>query len=81
MINVADPVAISKAVQSVISLGVWVPVVPLNRSAAKGDLATLGSPDREKGGEYLVEKCGEGEILEGVTEAFANHERASGPTI
>ena len=49
LINPTDSAAISTAVQSANSLGI--PVVTLDRSAEKGDVATLVSSDNEKGGE------------------------------
>ncbi len=83
LINPTDSAAISTAVQSANSLGI--PVVTLDRSAEKGDVATLVSSDNEKGGEmagkYLVEQLGEGAKvaeLEGVPGASATRERGAG---
>jgi ribose transport system substrate-binding protein len=83
LINPTDSAAISTAVQSANSLGI--PVVTLDRSAEKGDVATLVSSDNEKGGEmageYLVKQLGEGAKvaeLEGVPGASATRERGAG---
>ncbi|MYL64862.1 ribose ABC transporter substrate-binding protein RbsB [Bacillus hwajinpoensis] len=83
LINPTDSAAISTAVQSANSLGI--PVVTLDRSAEKGDVATLVSSDNEKGGEmageFLVEQLGEGAKiaeLEGVPGASATRERGKG---
>ncbi|MBF0707318.1 MULTISPECIES: ribose ABC transporter substrate-binding protein RbsB [Bacillales] len=83
LINPTDSAAISTAVQSANSLGI--PVVTLDRSAEKGDVATLVSSDNEKGGEmageFLVEQLGEGAKvaeLEGVPGASATRERGQG---
>ncbi|SDN98814.1 ribose ABC transporter substrate-binding protein RbsB [Halobacillus aidingensis] len=83
LINPTDSSAISTAVQSANSLGI--PVVTLDRSAEKGEVATLVSSDNEKGGEmageYLVEQLGEGAKvaeLEGVPSASATRERGAG---
>ncbi len=83
LINPTDSAAISTAVQSANSLGI--PVVTLDRSAEKGDVATLVSSDNEKGGEmageFLVEQLGEGARiaeLEGVPGASATRERGKG---
>ncbi|MBN9654091.1 ribose ABC transporter substrate-binding protein RbsB [Halobacillus sp. GSS1] len=83
LINPTDSSAISTAVQSSNSLGI--PVVTLDRSAEKGEVATLVSSDNEKGGEmageYLVEQLGEGAKvaeLEGVPGASATRERGAG---
>ncbi|MEC3885735.1 ribose ABC transporter substrate-binding protein RbsB [Halobacillus sp. HZG1] len=83
LINPTDSSAISTAVQSANSLGI--PVVTLDRSAEKGEVATLVSSDNEKGGEmageYLVEQLGEGAKvaeLEGVPGASATRERGAG---
>ncbi|SEI01612.1 ribose-binding protein [Halobacillus karajensis] len=83
LINPTDSSAISTAVQSANSLGI--PVVTLDRSADKGEVATLVSSDNEKGGEmagqYLVDQLGEGAKvaeLEGVPGASATRERGAG---
>ncbi|MFK3960180.1 ribose ABC transporter substrate-binding protein RbsB [Guptibacillus hwajinpoensis] len=83
LINPTDSAAISTAVQSANSLGI--PVVTLDRSAEKGDVATLVSSDNEKGGEmageFLVEQLGEEAKvaeLEGVPGASATRERGQG---
>ncbi|WP_226659292.1 ribose ABC transporter substrate-binding protein RbsB [Pseudalkalibacillus hwajinpoensis] len=83
LINPTDSAAISTAVQSANSLGI--PVVTLDRSAEKGEVATLVSSDNEKGGEmageFLVEQLGEGAKvaeLEGVPGASATRERGKG---
>lgn len=83
LINPTDSSAISTAVQSANSLGI--PVVTLDRSAEKGEVATLVSSDNEKGGEmageYLVEQLGKGAKvaeLEGVPGASATRERGAG---
>ncbi|MCF6136217.1 ribose ABC transporter substrate-binding protein RbsB [Pseudalkalibacillus berkeleyi] len=83
LINPTDSTAISTAVQSANSLGI--PVVTLDRSAEKGDVATLVSSDNEKGGEmaaqYVLEQLGEGAKvaeLEGVPGASATRERGKG---
>ncbi|KGP90256.1 D-ribose transporter subunit RbsB [Pontibacillus chungwhensis BH030062] len=83
LINPTDSAAISTAVQSANSLGI--PVVTLDRSAEKGEVATLVSSDNEKGGEiageYIVEQVGEGAKvaeLEGVPGASATRERGAG---
>jgi ribose transport system substrate-binding protein len=82
LINPTDSVAISTTVQSANSLGI--PVVTLDRSAEKGDVATLVSSDNEKrgemAGEYLVKELGEGAKvaeLEGVPGASATRERGA----
>lgn len=83
LINPTDSSAVSTAVQSANSLGI--PVVTLDRSSEKGDVATLVSSDNAKGGkmaaEYMVEQLGEGAKvaeLEGVPGASATRERGSG---
>lgn len=83
LINPTDSAAISTAVQSANSLGI--PVITLDRSAEKGEVATLVSSDNEKGGEiageYIVEQVGEGAKvaeLEGVPGASATRERGAG---
>ena len=83
LINPTDSSAISTAVQSANSIGI--PVVTLDRSADKGDVATLVSSDNEKGGEmaadYLIKELGEGTKvaeLEGVPGASATRERGKG---
>ncbi|NGP45130.1 ribose ABC transporter substrate-binding protein RbsB [Bacillaceae bacterium SIJ1] len=83
LINPTDSSAISTAVQSANSLGI--PVITLDRSAEKGEVATLVSSDNEKGGEmaanYIVEQLGEGAKvaeLEGVPGASATRERGAG---
>ncbi|KMK94370.1 ribose ABC transporter substrate-binding protein RbsB [Rossellomorea marisflavi] len=83
LINPTDSSAISTAVQSANSIGI--PVVTLDRSADKGDVATLVSSDNEKGGEmaadYLIKELGEGTKvaeLEGVPGASATRERGAG---
>ncbi|WP_273853780.1 ribose ABC transporter substrate-binding protein RbsB [Guptibacillus spartinae] len=83
LINPTDSAAISTAVQSANSLGI--PVVTLDRSAEKGEVATLVSSDNEKGGEmageFLVDQLGEGAKvaeLEGVPGASATRERGKG---
>ncbi|QHA34774.1 ribose ABC transporter substrate-binding protein RbsB [Rossellomorea marisflavi] len=83
LINPTDSSAISTAVQSANSIGI--PVFTLDRSADKGDVATLVSSDNEKGGEmaadYLIKELGEGTKvaeLEGVPGASATRERGAG---
>ncbi len=83
LINPTDSAAISTAVQSANSIGV--PVVTLDRSAEKGDVATLVASDNVKGGQmaadYIVEMVGEGAKvaeLEGVPGASATRERGKG---
>lgn len=83
LINPTDSSAISTAVQSANSIGI--PVVTLDRSADKGDVASLVSSDNEKGGEmaadYLIKELGEGTKvaeLEGVPGASATRERGAG---
>ncbi|KGX90740.1 D-ribose transporter subunit RbsB [Pontibacillus halophilus JSM 076056 = DSM 19796] len=83
LINPTDSSAISTAVQSANSLGI--PVVTLDRSSEKGEVATLVSSDNEKGGEmagsFIVEQLGEGAKvaeLEGVPGASATRERGAG---
>ncbi|MCA1023568.1 ribose ABC transporter substrate-binding protein RbsB [Halobacillus litoralis] len=83
LINPTDSSAVSTAVQSANSLGI--PVVTLDRSSEKGDVATLVSSDNAKGGkmaaEYMVDQLGEGAKvaeLEGVPGASATRERGSG---
>lgn len=83
LINPTDSSAVSTAVQSANSLGI--PVVTLDRSSEKGEVATLVSSDNEKGGkmaaEYMVEQLGEDAKvaeLEGVPGASATRERGSG---
>lgn len=83
LINPTDSAAISTAVQSANSLGI--PVITLDRSAEKGEVATLVSSDNVKGGEmaakYLVDQLGEGAKiaeLEGVPGASATRERGKG---
>ncbi|KAF4326261.1 hypothetical protein G195_000068 [Phytophthora kernoviae 00238/432] len=83
LINPADSAAISTAVQSANSVGI--PVITLDRSADKGDVAALVASDNVKGGqmaaEYFVEHLGEGAKvieLEGVPGASATRERGKG---
>lgn len=83
LINPTDSSAISTAVQSANDLGI--PVITLDRSAEKGEVATLVSSNNEKGGEmagrFLVEQLGEGAKvaeLEGVPGASATRERGAG---
>ncbi|MYL31165.1 ribose ABC transporter substrate-binding protein RbsB [Halobacillus halophilus] len=83
LINPTDSSAVSTAVQSANSLGI--PVVTLDRSSEKGEVATLVSSDNAKGGkmaaEYMVDQLGEGAKvaeLEGVPGASATRERGSG---
>ncbi|WP_027953930.1 MULTISPECIES: ribose ABC transporter substrate-binding protein RbsB [Halobacillus] len=83
LINPTDSSAVSTAVQSANSLGI--PVVTLDRSSEKGEVATLVSSDNAKGGrmaaEYIVEQLGEDAKvaeLEGVPGASATRERGSG---
>ncbi|MGM9923717.1 MAG: ribose ABC transporter substrate-binding protein RbsB [Bacillus sp. (in: firmicutes)] len=83
LINPADSAAISAAVESANSVGI--PVITLDRSSDKGEVATLVASDNVKGGEmagnYLVEKLGENAKvveLEGVPGASATRERGKG---
>jgi ribose transport system substrate-binding protein len=83
LINPADSAAISTAVQSANSVGI--PVITLDRSTDKGDVAALVASDNVKGGqmaaEYFVEHLGEGAKvieLEGVPGASATRERGKG---
>lgn len=83
LINPADSAAISTAVQSANSVGI--PVITLDRSADKGDVAALVASDNVKGGqmaaEYFVKQLGEGAKvieLEGVPGASATRERGKG---
>ncbi|MCM3171794.1 MULTISPECIES: ribose ABC transporter substrate-binding protein RbsB [unclassified Paenibacillus] len=83
LINPADSAAISTAVQSANSVGI--PVITLDRSADKGEVAALVASDNVKGGrmaaEYFVEQLGEGAKvieLEGVPGASATRERGKG---
>lgn len=83
LINPTDSAAISTAVQSANSIGV--PVVTLDRSTEKGDVASFVASDNVKGGQmaadYIVEQVGEGAKvaeLEGVPGASATRERGKG---
>jgi ribose transport system substrate-binding protein len=83
LINPTDSAAISTAVQSANSLGV--PVVTLDRSTEKGDVASFVASDNVKGGQmaadYIVEQVGLGAKvaeLEGVPGASATRERGKG---
>jgi ribose transport system substrate-binding protein len=83
LINPTDSAAISTAVQSANSLGV--PVVTLDRSTEKGDVASFVASDNVKGGQmaadYIVEQVGLGAKvaeLEGVPGASATRERGEG---
>ncbi|MGO4528112.1 ribose ABC transporter substrate-binding protein RbsB [Paenibacillus sp. 2TAF8] len=83
LINPADSAAISTAVQSANSVGI--PVITLDRSADKGEVAALVASDNAKGGrmaaEYIVKQLGEGAKvieLEGVPGASATRERGKG---
>ncbi|ANC78991.1 D-ribose ABC transporter substrate-binding protein [Fictibacillus phosphorivorans] len=83
LINPTDSAAISTAVQSANNLEV--PVVTLDRSTDKGDVATLVASDNVKGGQmagdFIAEKLGEGAKvaeLEGVPGASATRERGKG---
>ncbi|CAI6044524.1 Ribose import binding protein RbsB [Paenibacillus sp. JJ-100] len=83
LINPADSAAISTAVQSANSVGI--PVITLDRSADKGEVAALVASDNAKGGQmaaaYIVEQLGEGAKvieLEGVPGASATRERGKG---
>ncbi|GGF90876.1 ribose import binding protein RbsB [Paenibacillus albidus] len=83
LINPADSAAISTAVQSANSVGI--PVITLDRSADKGEVAALVASDNVKGGrmaaEHFVEQLGEGAKvieLEGVPGASATRERGKG---
>ncbi|MFG6496043.1 ribose ABC transporter substrate-binding protein RbsB [Fictibacillus sp. UD] len=83
LINPTDSAAISTAVQSANNMDV--PVVTLDRSTDKGDVATLVASDNVKGGQmaadFIVEQLGEGAKvaeLEGVPGASATRERGKG---
>nr|WP_145402361.1 ribose ABC transporter substrate-binding protein RbsB [Paenibacillus xylanexedens] len=83
LINPADSAAISTAVQSANTVGI--PVITLDRSADKGEVAALVASDNAKGGrmaaEYIVKQLGEGAKvieLEGVPGASATRERGKG---
>ncbi|WP_025679484.1 ribose ABC transporter substrate-binding protein RbsB [Paenibacillus massiliensis] len=83
LINPADSAAISTAVQSANSVGI--PVITLDRSADRGDVAALVASDNVKGGrmaaEYFVAQLGKGAKvieLEGVPGASATRERGKG---
>ncbi|KZE63895.1 D-ribose ABC transporter substrate-binding protein [Fictibacillus phosphorivorans] len=83
LINPTESAAISTAVQSANNIGV--PVVTLDRSTDKGDVATLVASDNVKGGQmaadFIVEQLGEGAKvaeLEGVPGASATRERGKG---
>lgn len=83
LINPTDSAAISTAVQSANNVGV--PVVTLDRSAEKGEVAALVASDNVKGGQmaadYIVKMVGEkAQVaeLEGVPGASATRERGKG---
>ncbi|MFB5676024.1 ribose ABC transporter substrate-binding protein RbsB [Paenibacillus terreus] len=83
LINPADSAAISTVVQSANSIGI--PVITLDRSADKGEVAALVASDNVKGGrmaaQYIVDQVGEGAKvieLEGVPGASATRERGKG---
>lgn len=83
LINPTDSAAISTAVQSANNLDV--PVVTLDRSTDKGDVATLVASDNVKGGQmagdFIVKQLGEDAKvaeLEGVPGASATRERGKG---
>ncbi|CAM3434135.1 MULTISPECIES: ribose ABC transporter substrate-binding protein RbsB [Paenibacillus] len=83
LINPTDSSAISTVVQTANSLDI--PVVTLDRSADKGEVATLVASDNVKGGqmaaEFIVEQLGKDAKvieLEGVPGASATRERGKG---
>ncbi|MBM7648245.1 ribose transport system substrate-binding protein [Bacillus ectoiniformans] len=83
LINPTDSSAISTAVQSANNIGI--PVITLDRSAEKGDVAALVASDNVKGGrmagEFIAKQVGEGAKvveLEGVPGASATRERGKG---
>lgn len=83
LINPTDSSAISAAVQSANSLGI--PVITIDRSADKGDVASLIASDNVAGGkmaaQYIIDTLGEGAVvaeLEGIPGTSAARERGEG---
>ncbi len=83
LINPVDSAAISTSVEAANKANI--PVLALDRSADKGNVASLIASDNVKGGEmaaeYIIKKLGEGvkvAELEGIPGASATRERGEG---
>ena len=83
LVNPVDSAAISTSVEAANKANI--PVIALDRSADKGNLASLVASDNVKGGEmaaeYIINKLGEGvkvAELEGIPGASATRERGEG---
>ncbi|MGZ7445936.1 ribose ABC transporter substrate-binding protein RbsB [Paenibacillus sp. TH7-28] len=83
LINPTDSSAISAAVQNANAIGI--PVITIDRSADKGDVASLIASDNVGGGkmaaQYIIDTLGEGAIvaeLEGIPGTSAARERGEG---
>ena len=83
LVNPVDSAAISTSVEAANKANI--PVIALDRTADKGNLASLVASDNVKGGEmaaeYIINKLGEGvkvAELEGIPGASATRERGEG---
>lgn len=83
LINPTDSSAISAAVQSANSYGI--PIITIDRSADKGEVASLIASDNVAGGklaaQYIIDTLGEGAVvaeLEGIPGTSAARERGEG---
>lgn len=83
LINPTDSSAISAAVQNANAIGI--PVITIDRSADKGDVASLIASDNVSGGkmaaQYIIDTLGEGAVvaeLEGIPGTSAARERGEG---
>jgi len=83
LINPTDSSAISTAVQTANLVGI--PVITIDRSADKGDVASLIASDNVVGGkmaaQYIIDQLGEGAVvaeLEGIPGTSAARERGEG---
>lgn len=83
LINPTDSSAISAAVQNANTIGI--PVITIDRSADKGDVASLIASDNISGGkmaaQYIIDTLGEGAVvaeLEGIPGTSAARERGEG---
>lgn len=83
LINPTDSSAISAAVQNANAIGI--PVITIDRSADKGEVASLIASDNVSGGkmaaQYIIDTLGEGAVvaeLEGIPGTSAARERGEG---
>ena len=83
LINPTDSSAISAAVQNANAIGI--PVITIDRSADKGEVASLIASDNVGGGkmaaQYIIDSLGEGAVvaeLEGIPGTSAARERGEG---